>query len=382
MRRPCGEEPVGSAWFRFSNRFTTVALACLIFDVELALLFPILPRCLEWLAMGKGGGFGRRRQAGAQWRLFRAGCRGSRKDRTSVLPDINLQQLRMPSGTLLVCSSENLANHPERELPKPPQLRTTVFAQQLDALVTIGAEQLAAADRLFCKSQLPDFGGQKPTDKGLSVTDCTHGCLAAVEVATRAMDDPWHTTAWRGRVILVQCSCRHVGFFTVCAGCANGAAAILMSERPAHVKARIQNGARRRVPRFPLVNKARAFCARAFLADQCRSTIDKDESGEDRTGGIGDLVAKKHHRQLALESLSVVFWHLQRACRSIAVCRIFALLWATRAARLVIARRFGYIGRPAGRRSGGRAAERCGRHQKNAAGQILRSIRVLVPADH
>ena len=50
----CGEEPVGSAWFRFNNRFTTVALAFLIFDVELALLWPILPRCVDWLGAGKG----------------------------------------------------------------------------------------------------------------------------------------------------------------------------------------------------------------------------------------------------------------------------------------------------------------------------------------
>ncbi len=51
----CGEEPVGTAWFRFNNRFTTVALAFLVFDVELALLWPILPRCLAWLGEGRGG---------------------------------------------------------------------------------------------------------------------------------------------------------------------------------------------------------------------------------------------------------------------------------------------------------------------------------------
>ncbi len=50
----CGEAPVGSAWFRFNNRFTTVALAFLVFDVELALLWPLLPRCLDWLAVGQG----------------------------------------------------------------------------------------------------------------------------------------------------------------------------------------------------------------------------------------------------------------------------------------------------------------------------------------
>lgn len=50
----CGEAPVGSAWFRFNNRFTIVALTFLVFDVELALLWPILPLCLEWLQQGKG----------------------------------------------------------------------------------------------------------------------------------------------------------------------------------------------------------------------------------------------------------------------------------------------------------------------------------------
>lgn len=51
----CGEAPVGSAWFRFNNRFTTVALTFLVFDVELALLWPILPRCLHWIDSGRGG---------------------------------------------------------------------------------------------------------------------------------------------------------------------------------------------------------------------------------------------------------------------------------------------------------------------------------------
>jgi NADH-quinone oxidoreductase subunit A len=50
----CGEAPVGTAWFRFNNRFTTVALAFLVFEVELALLWPILPKCLGWLGAGRG----------------------------------------------------------------------------------------------------------------------------------------------------------------------------------------------------------------------------------------------------------------------------------------------------------------------------------------
>jgi NADH-quinone oxidoreductase subunit A len=50
----CGEEPVGSAWFRLNPRFITVALLFVVFDVELALMWPILPRIGAWIAAGEG----------------------------------------------------------------------------------------------------------------------------------------------------------------------------------------------------------------------------------------------------------------------------------------------------------------------------------------
>lgn len=36
----CGEPPIGSSWVRFDMRFYTVALVFLIFDVEVALIYP------------------------------------------------------------------------------------------------------------------------------------------------------------------------------------------------------------------------------------------------------------------------------------------------------------------------------------------------------
>ncbi|MDP2361304.1 MAG: NADH-quinone oxidoreductase subunit A [bacterium] len=36
----CGETPVGSPWMQFNNRFYTVALVFIIFDVEVVFLFP------------------------------------------------------------------------------------------------------------------------------------------------------------------------------------------------------------------------------------------------------------------------------------------------------------------------------------------------------
>ena len=54
----CGEEPVGSAWIRLNVRFYVIALVFLIFDVEVAVLFPWalvyrLGRVAEqWCALG------------------------------------------------------------------------------------------------------------------------------------------------------------------------------------------------------------------------------------------------------------------------------------------------------------------------------------------
>jgi NADH-quinone oxidoreductase subunit A len=52
----CGEPPVGSSWVRFDMRFYSVALIFLIFDVEVAVIYPwalVFKRLTEW-----GGAFG------------------------------------------------------------------------------------------------------------------------------------------------------------------------------------------------------------------------------------------------------------------------------------------------------------------------------------
>lgn len=51
----CGETPIGLAWFRFNNRFYLVAILFLVFDVEIALMMPILTRYTTFLGEGTGG---------------------------------------------------------------------------------------------------------------------------------------------------------------------------------------------------------------------------------------------------------------------------------------------------------------------------------------
>lgn len=50
----CGELPKGSAYVMFNNRFYLVAIVFLVFDVEVALLFPVLSLFRAELAAGAG----------------------------------------------------------------------------------------------------------------------------------------------------------------------------------------------------------------------------------------------------------------------------------------------------------------------------------------
>ncbi len=45
----CGERPVGVAWFNFNPRFYLVALVFVIFEVEIALTFPVVTVYRRWV---------------------------------------------------------------------------------------------------------------------------------------------------------------------------------------------------------------------------------------------------------------------------------------------------------------------------------------------
>jgi NADH-quinone oxidoreductase subunit A len=50
----CGEAPVGPAWFNFNPRFYIVALIYIIFDVEIAFIYPVAAVFKRWVDQGSG----------------------------------------------------------------------------------------------------------------------------------------------------------------------------------------------------------------------------------------------------------------------------------------------------------------------------------------
>ncbi len=53
----CGEKPIGTAWMNFNPRFYLIALVFVIFEVDIALTFPVVAVFKEWVAMSPAAGF-------------------------------------------------------------------------------------------------------------------------------------------------------------------------------------------------------------------------------------------------------------------------------------------------------------------------------------
>jgi NADH-quinone oxidoreductase subunit A len=52
----CGEKPIGRAWFNFNPRFYLVALVFVIFEVDIALTFPVAVVYKKWVGRGASSG--------------------------------------------------------------------------------------------------------------------------------------------------------------------------------------------------------------------------------------------------------------------------------------------------------------------------------------
>ncbi len=52
----CGEEPIGRAWMNFNPRFYLIALVFVIFEVDIALTFPVVAVFREWVQQSPAAG--------------------------------------------------------------------------------------------------------------------------------------------------------------------------------------------------------------------------------------------------------------------------------------------------------------------------------------
>lgn len=288
-------------------------------------------------------GLGRRlREAGATLLGFRDGWRGViENDAVMIDLDDGLRGLLAQGGTVLGSSSANPYRDPERDVPR---VRATFAARGLDALVAIGGDgTLDAANRLVEEEKLPIVAAPKTIDNDVAETDFTFGFWTAVERVTSLMDDLRTTARSHGRVLVVECMGRHVGWITAYAGVAAEAETILVPEQPVDLRAVEERMQRLRADGTTSAILSIAEGARVWRDGVCLSSMKKDRWGEYETGGSAELVAGHIQDSLGWEARAVVLGHLQRAGSPCAFDRIFALRLGARAARLALEGRFGLM---------------------------------------
>ena len=138
-------------------------------------------------------------------------------------------------GTILGTSRQpfKLMRTPdENGLDKVEAMKHTYKKLKLECLVVLGGNGSQKTANLLREEGLNIIHLPKTIDNVLYGTDVTFGFQSAINVATNAIDCIHTTAASHGRVFIVEVMGHKVGWLTLYAGLAGGAAIILLPEIP------------------------------------------------------------------------------------------------------------------------------------------------------
>jgi phosphofructokinase-like protein len=245
-------------------------------------------------------------------------------------------------GTILSTSSFD----PFREPAGVDRVREAVGEDGFDAVVAIGGEHtVSITRRLFEQEGLPLVAVPKTIDNDVPCTDYTFGFDTAVQIATDAIDR-LHTTAQsHDRVMVIEVMGRNTGWIAVFSGIAGGADAILIPELELTVEEICQaiNARHERGKNFSIVVVAEG-AELAFASGekrQVRASMEKDQYGYPRLGGIGQALGQEIESRTGFETRVTALGHVQRGGSPTATDRVLATRYGVKAAELVEERRFG-----------------------------------------
>lgn len=215
--------------------------------------------------------------------------------------------------------------------------------KNFDALIAIGGDDTLGAANKLHKDGAAVIGVPKTIDNDLDNTDFTIGFQSAAAIAAEAVQNLHTTAKSHERVVICEIMGRHAGWITVYAGLAGGAHIILLPEKPFDIdavcrviKKRYDGGA----------NYAIIACSEGAkpkeIKDLVTVTPEKDEFGQVRLGGIGEVLAGEIEKRLGVTTRSVVLGHLQRSGSPNTFDRVFGLRLGVKAVELVKEKKFGY----------------------------------------
>jgi 6-phosphofructokinase 1 len=203
------------------------------------------------------------------------------------------------------------------------QVRESMEARRLDALIPIGGEDTLGVARRLGDEGVAVVGVPKTIDNDLNGTDFTFGFQTAVQIATDAIDRLHTTAESHNRVIIVEVMGRHAGWIATYSGIAGGADVILVPERPFDVDevARLIKQRHSKGPTFSIVVVAEGATPKdGDIVSEFGGTT--DSFGHARLGGIAVALEKAIEERTGFESRMTILGHVQRGGTPVAYDRV------------------------------------------------------------
>ena len=254
---------------------------------------------------------------------FLDGWRGVLEGETMPL-DVEALRGTLPRGGTIIGSSRT---NPYKVDGGPEQVRTSLEAAGVDALIAIGGEDtLGVAQRLTADGLAKVVGVPKTIDNDLSATELTFGFDTAVQICVDAIDRLHTTAESHDRVLVVEVMGRHAGHIALWSGIAGGATMVLIPERPFDIDEvcnalRHRHENRSRYASIVVVSEGAIPNDAGVLTTQ---NSELDAFGHVRLGGIGDALAREIEQRTGYESRAVVLGHVQRGGTPTAFDRVLS----------------------------------------------------------
>jgi 6-phosphofructokinase 1 len=225
----------------------------------------------------------------------------------------------------------------------PPEVvakaKRTLDQLEIRALIVVGGDgSLTTALQLY-REGWPVIGVPKTIDNDLQATAMTFGFDSAVSTVVDGLDRLHTTAESHKRVMVLEVMGRHAGWIALWGGIAGGANVILLPELPFKFE-RVAEFIRERDAmgeHSTLVVVAEGAC----LPEGEMVTIDANEGGEVRLGGVGEVVSRRIQELTGKDTRACTLGHLQRGGAPTALDRILGTRFGVKAVKLAEEGRFG-----------------------------------------
>lgn len=218
------------------------------------------------------------------------------------------------------------------------QAKQVLREHKVEALIIIGGDGSMTTALQLQEAGINCIGVPKTIDNDLEATATSFGFDSAVAAVTDALDRLHTTATSHKRIMILEVMGRHAGWIALHGGIAGGAHIILIPEIPFHYDKIVHALHMREVHGsvYSLVVVAEGACPA-----EGQAVLRKIESGEDRFGGIGSVVAAEIAARSGKETRCTVLGHLQRGGAPTTLDRILGTRFGVKAMNLVAEGQFG-----------------------------------------